>query len=343
MKKNDRNVIFSMVVGIVMLTVFSDILPIIMTAPVKAWQSNRQKNIIDTHSVVFLSQTAEQEYEVEQEIILKRVGGTVVEYSKEKGILIYENEYGEVVKTNLETGRRGEIILINYGRDEVIYSRERGTIVYRNERYELVEKKLDTGREEILNIPGMEEWSAVQRYEVYFQYTNNGYDLSFCLNDAIYLWERDENRVIEIVGDNGGEHQWLENGDLLFTRYIDYYSSELRIWHKKNAQVESIEKSFESFILSEDESILYGVERLVKDGIRRDRIIEKNLQTGKYRVIMDKYKSESSVLALGEGNKLFYIEAKGNKRRKIICVDTETGKARQIYRSAYEPVEIIVK
>ncbi len=342
MKKNDWKVLFSVFSGIIVLIVFRESLPIIMKS-VKDWQTNRQK-----YSLIVLSQTAEQEYKVEQEIILEDYDSYVVDCSTERETVMYMNKQGEVVEKNLETGME-EIVLKNYEGGRLVYNSERRTIVYRNEQGELVEKNLETGREEILNIPKMKEWLAVKSYgEVYFQYTNNGYDLFFKVNDVIYLWERDENRVIEIVEDSAWDYQWLKNGDLLFTRNIDYYSNELLIWHKKNAQVEWIEKKLVSFILSEDESILYGVQRWAKRddwGFYEinDQLIEKNLQTGEYRVIMDKYNSESAVLALGEGNKLFYVEEKGKKKRKLICIDMETGKARQIYRSAYEPIEIIVR
>jgi len=346
MKKNDWKVLFSVVAGIIVLIVFRESLPAIVTS-VKDWQSNRQKNMEYTYSVVVLSKTAEQEYEVKREIILEDYNSYIVDCSKERGTVIYMNKQGEVVEKNLETGMK-EIVLKNYEGGRIAYSSERRTIVYRNEQGELVEKNFETGGEEILNIPEMKEWSAVQRYgEVYFQYTNNGYDLFFKVNDVIYLWERDENRVIKIVEDSSWDYQWLENGDLLFTRNIDYYSSELMLWYKKDEQVESIEKNLVHFILSEDRSILYGIQRWAKfvdvGYIIRDQLVEKNLQTGEYKILMDKYKSESYKLTLGDDNQLFYVEEKGKKRRKIICVDTETGKARRIYRTANRIVGIIVK
>lgn len=324
MRKKNSNIIFRMVVAIAILIVFIGIFPIFLTQ-IKGWGRYEQRNEEYTNSIIILSKMAEGEYSG-KEIALEDSRSLPRDYSQERETLIFINENDEMVEKKLETGVE-EILNIS-GLQELV----------------------DNMTEEKLNASGLEESTMLKYYTriSYIRYADNGYDLSFRVGDNLYLWIREDNRLEKIV-DDCREHEWLKNGDLLFVQYNfdKKHFDNLMLWNKENGEIRYIEKNIESFTLCEEENIVYGVQYWAEVhpfGFNtRYRLIEKNWETGEYRVIIDEYKGEINEIFYGEDKKLFYVYTLKNKGTKIVCVDLRSGEEKDIYHTDSQIVEIIIR
>ncbi|MBQ9990290.1 MAG: hypothetical protein IJP31_05035 [Lachnospiraceae bacterium] len=254
------------------------------------------------------------------------------------------------------------------------YSRERGTLIYEEGGHTVIEKNVETGEEERLAIPGLEEIKEefikeqAEGYYVAFgwdedfvrelfgftcKYLPNGYDISFRVDDCIYVWCRNENKVETIVPcEHWLKYYWLNNGNLL---YLETNPSKkgngLVLWDREKGTREYLGYNMEEIIVDEERNRLYGVQKEIFHDINLGyyadyKLVEINLETGEERESAKKENySDENTLALGNHDQLFYVSGGlvFETKHQIYYVDVITGKSKCIYRTDNYVIEMIVE
>lgn len=285
-----------------------------------------------------------------------------------------EAEYVVVILSKTEDGRyQVEREMTESSAGDWGYSEKQQTIVFEDRQGNIIEKSMETGKETVLIIPDLEKLKHAYLKEEYGEdeekaekwrpylftggnYLPNGYDISFRLGHQLYIWNRNKNEVEEVnvplEPPNFGAlyYHWMENGDLIFIyKHPSKRGNAVARWYREEGRIEDICYNMEVFLVDEEKEVLYGIYEEINYNINLGyysnfSLIEKNIETGAERMIIENYTSGNTNRLAHEGDKLFYVdEGIWITKQEVMCVDIHTGISESIYRTDNRIVGIIVQ
>lgn len=248
-------------------------------------------------------------------VILDDCGSAIVDYNDEKQTLLYQDNSGEIVEKEINTGEE-KIIEIPL----------------------LQNQPTEAGRQSVIDI----------------RYTLNQEEISFIFEEHLYCYNtetQDTKIVTEIYqpyNDWLDLYQWKNQQEIYIIRYVEEIRSEgLFLVNLGEGTVQEIQSAIRSFIESRDNKKLYGIQLYVIPNAfgfeMRYRIVEIDAETGNSTILRE-WDSENQILKCVDGTYLYYVEQYSNKKwNKLFCMNLETGKEKCIYKTKDNIVGIVVK
>lgn len=247
----------------------------------------------------------------------------------------------------------GNELLLDDCREYLVdYSEEKQTILYLNEEEQIVELDIQTGMSNKKNLSELEIYPTEEQEIHNLQYGPTEDEISFVFDKCIYIWNTKTEELRKVVNPcmasiKYNKYQWCETGDLYFLRYHRNQFSDLYLFEEGKNEAELIQTNIVSFILNENEDVLYAVEGVADyEGLALNikfQIIEINLVDGTTRELQ-KLKSDNFLLKNVDDRYLYYVEESANKKNaKLYCLDLESGHKKCIFRTDREIVGIIIE
>lgn len=258
---------------------------------------DREKTVICVESVLDLN----QDYIGEKDITLDDCREYLVDYSEEKHTILYLNLDEQIVERSVETGNVDKMDLLELG----IYPSE---------------------GQEIHNL----------------QYGPEEQEISFVFNNCIYIWNTETRELCKVVDSciasiKYNTYQWCDTGDLYFLQYHRNRAPELYFLEKGKMNPEFVRANIVSFILNDNEDVLYAVEEYDNyDGIMMNikfQIIKINIEDGTMQEIggLD---SNNFILKESDDRYLYYLEESSYKKNaKMYCIDLKSRQKNCVYRT----------
>lgn len=248
-------------------------------------------------------------------VSLDDCGSAIVDYNDEKQTLLYQDNSGEIVEKEINTGEE-KIIEIPL----------------------LQNQPTEAGRQSVIDI----------------RYALNQDEISFAFEENLYCYNtetQDTKKVTEIYqpyNDWLDLYQWKNQQEIYIIRWRKEIQSEgLFLVSLDEDEEYEIQSAIRSFIESRDNKKLYGIQLYVIPNAfgfeMRYRIVEIDAETSNSTILRE-WDSDNQIIKCIDGKYLYYVEQHKNKKwNKLFCMNLGTGKEKCVYKTKDNIVGIVVK
>ena len=256
------------------------------------------------------------------------------------------------------------IILKDGGLSVIDYDEREKKILYVNQENKIVELEMDTGQKNTILLPLISESPGENSKEIQNpKYGPKNGEISFLLNDYLYIYNRDEDSVRGVVPCKAEEmqntYEWTKEGDLYIVdadeegnrllKQLQYGTNEMQM--KEISEYAGIV----NFVLDEPDRKIYGVQPRAMSELEfaldvRYCIVELDPVGQEWKICKrptGKENINDGIIFLEKGiNGKYLLYAERwfpEKTVRLYCLNLETGKSKCIYKTNQDILGIVLK